>query len=123
MTVRGSVESVEARLRTGLLVCWCGGTLRPWGQARLLVPGRPGQYWSVPASTASSWLSRFAGRADALRQAFLGLLPLVDPQGRVMVSAGSVIGTRWPRWRRSPPGCGHGSAAWTCWRPMRWLRT
>jgi hypothetical protein len=92
MTVRGSVESVEARLRTGLLVCWCGGTLRPWGQARLLVPGRPGQYWSVPASTASSWLSRFAGRADALRQAFLGLLPLVDPQGRVVVSAGSVIG-------------------------------
>src|SRR6266542_3973269 len=34
MTVRGSGESVEARLRSGLLVCWCGGTLRPWGRAR-----------------------------------------------------------------------------------------
>ena len=35
MTVRGSEESVEARLRSGLVVCWCGGTLRPWGRARL----------------------------------------------------------------------------------------
>src|SRR5258706_13143697 len=34
VTVRGSVESVEARLRSGFLVCWCGGTLRPWGHAR-----------------------------------------------------------------------------------------
>src|SRR5258707_14700313 len=36
MTVRGSEESVEARLRSGLLACWCGGTLRPWGRARPL---------------------------------------------------------------------------------------
>src|SRR6266851_8126494 len=148
MTVRGSGKSVEARLRCGRLACWCGGTLRPWGQARpreivafagpvvvqprrgicrgcgrthvllpawllsrrryaaavifaalalraaglkvssvaarlrLPVPGRAGDSWSVPASTASAWLSRFAGRAGQLRQAFLGLLPLADPQGR-----------------------------------------
>jgi len=35
VTVRGSVECVEARLRSGLVACWCGGTLRPWGHARL----------------------------------------------------------------------------------------
>ena len=34
VTVRGSDESVEARLRSGELACWCGGTLRPWGKAR-----------------------------------------------------------------------------------------
>src|SRR5258707_858507 len=34
VTVRGSEESVEARLRAGLVACWCGGTLRPWGHAR-----------------------------------------------------------------------------------------
>src|SRR5260370_29794164 len=34
VTVRGSSESVEARLRSGLLVCSCGGMLRPWGMAR-----------------------------------------------------------------------------------------
>src|SRR5216684_2420628 len=34
MTVRGSCESVEARLRSGLVACWCGGMLRPWGHAR-----------------------------------------------------------------------------------------
>jgi len=159
MTVRGSAESVEARLRSGLLVCWCGGMLRPWGRARprrvitfagpaevqprrgicrdgcgrshvllpvfllsrrkytaavifaalalraaglkvpavaarlrLPVPGRPGQWWSVPVSTASSWLSRFAGRAGQLRQAFLGLLPLADPQARPVAAAGSPAG-------------------------------
>ena len=159
MTVRGSKESVEARLRSGLLVCWCGGALRPWGRARprrvatfagpvqvqprrgicrdgcgrshvllpawllsrrryaaavifaalalraaglkvssvagrlrLPVPGHPGQWWGVPASTAGSWLSRFAGRAGQLRQAFLGLLPLADPQGRPVAAAGSVTG-------------------------------
>jgi len=159
MTVRGSAESVEARLRAGFLVCWCGGRLRPWGHARprqiatfagpavvqprrgicrdgcgrshvllparllsrrryaaavifaalalraaglkapavaarlrLPVPGRAGELWSVPASTASSWLSRFAGRAGWLRQGLLGLLPLVDPQGRPVTPAGSVAG-------------------------------
>ncbi len=156
MTVRGSEESVEARLRSGLLVCWCGGTLRPWGHARarrvatfaglaevvprrgicrdgcgrshvllpgfllsrrkyaavvifaalalraaglkvsavaarlrLPVPGRAGQWWGVPASTASSWLSRFAGRAGWLRAGLLGLLPLADPQARPVAAAGS----------------------------------
>jgi hypothetical protein len=156
MTVRGSQESVEARLRSGLLACWCGGTLRPWGRARprrvamfaglavvqprrgicrdgcgrshvllpawllsrrkyaaavifaalalraaglkvsavagrlgLPVPGRPGQRWGVPASTASSWLSRFAARAGWLRAGLLGLLPLADPQARPVAAAGS----------------------------------
>ena len=156
VTVRGSQESVEARLRSGLLGCWCGGVLRPWGRVRprrvatfageaevvpwrgicrgcgrshvllpvwllsrrryaapvifaalalraaglkvasvaarlrLPSPGRPGQRWSVPASTAGSWLSRFAARAGQLREAFLGLLPLADPQGRPVAAAGSV---------------------------------
>lgn len=35
VTVRGSVESVEARLRAGRLACWCGGRVRPWGHARV----------------------------------------------------------------------------------------
>jgi len=158
MTVRGSGKSVEARLRCGRLACWCGGTLRPWGQARpreiatfagpvvvqprrgicrgcgrthvllpawllsrrryaaavifaalalraaglkaaavaarlrLPVPGHPGECWSVPASTAGSWLSRFASRAGALRQMFLAVLPLADPLGRLVAAAGSVTG-------------------------------
>jgi hypothetical protein len=158
VTVRGSLESVEARLKAGRLACWCGGTLCPWGHARprqvatfagpavvrprrgicrrcgrshvllpgfllsrrryaapvifaalalraaglkvtavaarlrLPVPGRAGQCWSVPAATASSWLSRFAGRAGQLRQALLGLLPLADPLGRPVAAAGSVTG-------------------------------
>ena len=159
MTVRGSEESVEARLRSGLVACWCGGTLRPWGRARprrvatfaglaevvprrgicrdgcgrshvllpawllsrrkyaaaviftalalraaglkvsavagrlrLPVPGRRGQRWGVPASTASSWLSRFAARAGWLRAGLLGLLPLADPQARPVAAAGSAAG-------------------------------
>lgn len=158
VTVRGSEESVEARLRAGLLVCWCGGTLRPWGWARprrvatfagmaearprrgicrdgcgkthVLLPawllsrrryaaavvfaalalraaglktaavaarlrllsGRPGQGWPVPVSTAGSWLARFASRAGWLRAGLAGLLPVVDPLGRVVAPAGSVIG-------------------------------
>ena len=158
VTVRGSGESVEARLRAGLLACWCGGMLRPWGHARprrvvtfagpvvvrprravcrdcgrshvllpawllsrrryaapvifaalaagaaglkvaavaarlrLPVPGRDGQCWSVPVSTARSWLSRFDSRAGQLRQAFLGLLPLAGPQGRPVAAAGSPAG-------------------------------
>lgn len=158
VTVRGSSESVEARLRSGFLACWCGGMLRPWGHARprrvvtftglaevrprrgicrdcgrshvllpawllsrrryaapvifvalalraaglkvtgvaarlrLPVPGRAGQCWSVPASTAGSWLSRFAGRAGQLRAGLLGLLPLADPQARPVAAAGSPAG-------------------------------
>ncbi|MGH3181451.1 MAG: hypothetical protein ACRDOE_06030 [Streptosporangiaceae bacterium] len=156
MTVRGSAESVEARLRSGQLPCPCGAALRPWGRARprriaafgglvlvrprrgicrgcgrshvllpawllsrrrysapvifsalslaaaglkvaavaarlrLPVPGRPGQWWHVPVSTARSWLSRFAGRAERLRQELMGLLPLVDPQGRAVTPSGSL---------------------------------
>jgi len=156
VTVRGSSESVEARLRAGVLSCWCGGTLRPWGHARsrrvvtfaglavvrprrgirracgrthvllpgwllsrrryaalvifaalalraaglkviavaarLRLPDRAGECWSVPASTAGSWLSRFASRAGALRQMFLAVLPLADPLGRLVAAAGSVTG-------------------------------
>ena len=156
VTVRGSAESVEFRLRAGELACWCGGTLRPWGYARLRMisafsgpvavrprravcvgscnrthvllpawllsrrryaavvifaglalraagvklaaaagrlrlpsPGRPGQFWSVPASTVSSWLSRFASRAGQLRQLLAGVLPLADPRARLVAPAGS----------------------------------
>jgi len=56
---------------------------------RLPVPGRPGQWWSVPASTAGSWLARLASRAGQLRQVFLAVLPLADPQGRPVAAAGS----------------------------------
>src|SRR5258706_1234725 len=156
VTVRGSVESVDAGFRSGFLVCWCGGTVRQWGsdrprlgvtfaglavvrprrgicrggcgrshvllpawlvsrrrygaavifaalalraaglkvsavaaRLRLPVPGRPSRWWSVPASTAGSWLSRFAGRAGQLRAGLLGVLPLADPQGRPVTPAGS----------------------------------
>lgn len=158
VTVRGSDESVEARLRSGRLGCWCGGALRPWGHARLRTiatfagpvpvrprrarcggcgrthvllsawllsrrryaavvifaalalraaglkvaataarlrlpsPGRPGQFWSVPVSTASSWLSRFASRAAALQRLFLRVLPLADAQARLAAPAGSPAG-------------------------------
>ncbi len=159
VTVRGSEESVEARLRSGLVVCRCGGRLRPWGWARrrrvatfagtaevrprrgicrdgcgathvllpawllsrrryaavvifaalalraaglkvtavaarlrLPSPGRAGQRWCVPASTAGSWLARFASRAGWLRAGLAGLLPLVDPLGRVVAPAGSPAG-------------------------------
>jgi hypothetical protein len=157
VTVRGSVESVEARLLSGGLSCWCGGVLRPWGHARprqvsafsgalvtrprrarcagcgrthvllpawllsrrryaaavifaalalraagskvaavaarlrMPLPGRPGQFWSVPASTAGSWLARFAGRAGHLRQLFTGVLPLAGAQARPVAPAGSVL--------------------------------
>jgi hypothetical protein len=153
MTVRGSQESVEARLRAGELACWCGGWLRPWGRARprqvasfagpevvrprrarcagcgrthvllpawllsrrkyaapvifaalalraaglklaavaarLRLPSPGGAWWSVPASTAGSWLARFAGRAGWLRQALMAVLPLADPQARPVRPAGS----------------------------------
>lgn len=59
---------------------------------RLPVPGRHGLCWSVPASTAGSWLSRFAGRAGQLRRELMRLLPLADPQARPVAAAGSVTG-------------------------------
>jgi hypothetical protein len=156
VTVRGSGKSVEARLRSGSLACWCGGRLRPWGHARprtvatfagpvairprrgicggcgrthvllpawllsrrryaavvifaglalraaglkvaaaaarLRLPSPGGGWWSVPASTAGSWLARFASRAGALCQLFLRVLPLADPQARPVAPAGSPLG-------------------------------
>jgi hypothetical protein len=56
---------------------------RPW----LVVPG--GGRRLVPASTAWSWRSRFAGRAEVLRQALMGVLPLADPVARAVVPSGS----------------------------------
>lgn len=157
MTVRGSADSVEARLAAGKLrgPC-CGGVLARWGHARRRVvamvtglaefcPRRgrcrgcgrthvllPADLWSrrrygaavimavlvlgvqaaaagrvaarpwlvvpgggrrlVPGSTARSWRSRFADRAEVLRQALLGVLPLVDPLSRPVVPSGSPAG-------------------------------
>ncbi len=62
------------------------------GRLRLPSPGRPGQGWSVPASTARSWLARFAVRAAQLRALFLSVLPLADPQGRPVTAAASPAG-------------------------------
>ena len=59
---------------------------RPW------LAGRDGSRWQVPASTARSWRSRFAGRAGALRQALMGMLPLADPLSRSFAPAGSPAG-------------------------------
>ena len=155
VTVRGSRESAEARLGSGRLACWCGGTLRPWGSARprrvvtfggvmqaqprraicrdcgrthvLLDAGllsrrkyaaavifaalalretglkvssvaarlrlpSAGGWWSAPAATVGSWLSRFASRAGQLRQVFLTVLPLADPLARPVLPSGSVTG-------------------------------
>ena len=66
--------------------------VRGGGRLRLPVPGRRGQWWGVPASTAGSWLSRFAARAGWLRAGLLGLLPLADPQARPVAAAGSAAG-------------------------------
>jgi Domain of unknown function (DUF6431) len=159
MTVRGSAESVEARLAAGRLrsPC-CGAVLARWGWARRRVvamlagveefcPRRgrcrrcgrthvllPADLWSrrrygaavimvvlmlaaaaaaagraaarpwlrapgggrrlVPASTAWSWRSRFAGRAGVLREGLMALLPLAaGPEAaRALVPAGSAAG-------------------------------
>jgi hypothetical protein len=47
--------------------------------------------FSVPASTVGRWLSRFAGRAEALRQAWAGVLAWVDAQARPVAAAGPVV--------------------------------
>ena len=61
---------------------------RPW------LAGRDGSRWLVPASTAWSWRSRFAGRAAALREGLMALLPLAAGPGaaRALVPAGSAAG-------------------------------
>jgi hypothetical protein len=60
---------------------------RPW----LAAPG--GGRWQVPASTAWSWRARFAGRAGALRQALMGVLPLAaGAAAPALVPAGSAAG-------------------------------
>jgi hypothetical protein len=61
------------------------------GRLRLPSPGPGGQHWSVPASTACSWLSRFAARAGQLRALFTVVLPLADPQARPVAAAGSAM--------------------------------
>jgi len=61
---------------------------RPW------LAGRGGSRWLVPASTAWSWRSRFAGRAVVLREALMALLPLAagPDAARALVPAGSAAG-------------------------------
>jgi len=61
---------------------------RPW----LRTPG--GGRRLVPASTAWSWRSRFAGRAAALREGLMALRPLAAGPGaaRALVPAGSAAG-------------------------------
>ncbi len=61
---------------------------RPW----LRTPG--GGRRLVPASTAWSWRSRFAGRAAALREGLTALLPLAagPDAARALIPAGSVAG-------------------------------
>ena len=90
---------------------------------RLPSPGRPGQWWPVPVSTASSWLSRFAGRAGRLRQAFLAVLPLADPQARPVAAAGSPSGDALAALDAVTAGLRPGLPGWTRWRRMRWPRT
>lgn len=158
LTVRGSRESVEARLAAGVLRCpCCGARLARWGwalprvvvmaageeefrprrsrcsgcgrthvllpavlwsrrrygaavimavlllavraaaagrvPARPWVPARGGGRRLVPASTARSWRSRFAARAEVLRQGLTRVLVLADPSGaRPLVPAGSPSG-------------------------------
>jgi hypothetical protein len=86
-----------SRRRYAAAVIFAGLALRAAGakvaavaaRLRLPSPGRPGQYWSVPASTAGSWLARFASRAGLLRRLFTGVLPLADAQARPVVLAAS----------------------------------
>ena len=61
---------------------------RPW------LAGRDGWRWQVPASTAWSWRSRFAGRAGVLREGLMALRPLAAGPGaaRALVPAGSAAG-------------------------------
>jgi hypothetical protein len=157
VTVRGSAESIESRLLSGVLRCPCGGRLGPWAHARprmvamggnlvgfrprrgrcrrcgrthVLLPadlwsrrrygaavimavlvlgvqaaaaGRvaarpfaaaPGGRRRVPGSTARSWRSRFAGRAGALRERLMRLLPLLSGReaARPLAPSGSPAG-------------------------------
>jgi hypothetical protein len=83
----------------------------------------PGLCWSVPASTAGSWLSpvRRAGRAAA---------PGADagaaagrPQARPVAAAGSVTGDALAALAAVAAGCAPGFPGWTRWPRMRWPRT
>lgn len=68
VTARGSEESVEARLRSGLLACWCGGTLRPWGHARLR---RVATFAGLAVVRPRRALCRACGRSHVLLPGFL----------------------------------------------------
>ena len=70
-----------------LLAAAAAAAGRPAARPRLA--GRDGGRWQVPASTARSWRSRFAGRAGALQQALMGVLPLADPLSRPFARRGS----------------------------------
>jgi signal transduction histidine kinase len=59
MTVRGSRKSVEARLRSGKLACWCGGTLA--------VPG-PGDELKDLGDTIDGLLARLEAAFDTQRK-------------------------------------------------------
>jgi hypothetical protein len=85
-----------SRRRYAAAVIFAGLALRAAGlkvaavAGRLRLPSpRPGQFWSVPVSTAGSWLARFAARAGQLRGLFTGVLPLADPQARPVAPAAS----------------------------------
>ena len=68
VTVRGSGESVEARLRSGLLACWCGGMLRPWGHAR---PRRVATFAGPAVVRPRRGICRGCGRSHVLLPGFL----------------------------------------------------
>ncbi|MGH3305102.1 MAG: DUF6431 domain-containing protein, partial [Streptosporangiaceae bacterium] len=68
VTVRGSAESVEARLRSGQLACWCGGTMRPWGHAR---PRQVATFTGMGKARPRRGICRGCGRTHVLLPAFL----------------------------------------------------
>jgi hypothetical protein len=136
VTVRGSDESVEDRLRSGLVVCSCGGTLRPWGWAR---PRRVATFAGAAEARPrrgicrdgcgkthvllASWLvsrRRYAAAvvfaALALRAAGLKVaavaarlrLPCPGRAGQSWSVPASTAGPGWPGSRPGRGGCGRG---------------
>jgi hypothetical protein len=165
LTVEVDAESVEARLRAGLVACpVCSAGLSPWGFARarvlraaegarlrvrprravcggcgrthVLLPlvglvrradtaavigaglvarahgwgsGRIAALVGRPAATVRGWLRRFAGRVEAVRQLFTGVLcaldddpPRLEPAGSLfadavaaVAAAAGALGRRW----------------------------
>src|SRR5258706_538951 len=73
VTVRGSDESVEARLRAGLVACWCGGALRPWGDARPRRGGAVARPVAAAGSVTGDALAALEAVTAGLRRRFGGL--------------------------------------------------